>query len=488
MPQPSRRTWWYAASAALVTALTGLTWGCAARDDAPTGSSASSTASSTPRSTAGSAPGAAAASGAATASTADPGVSGKVGPATGPTGNATGPSPAASASTPGASPSGDPGDATAPTDDSFYTPPAKLLAGPHGSVIWSRRTAGPKSGTTWLVLYRSVDLHGRPIAVSGTVSLPNGAAPQGGWPVLSWAHGTTGIADQCAPTRLAGGLLGAYQGTVLASLDRWLDAGYAVAATDYQGLGTPGPHPYLIGPAAARSVTDAALAAREFSPSVSTQWFAAGHSQGGHAAMWTAGVGPAWAPSMRLRGVVAFAPPSGLGGAVATLRGQPLSGGGFIPLLLRGAQTVESLPDAKLLTPTMAKAMPEADASCIDRLMSPTGWGGLKTNEVFVPDADLARFAAVLGANDPVKAKPSVPVYVAQGGRDTVVMSELTGELVAALKASGAKVTYQTYPAADHLTVLPLAEADAATWMNTTWASAAKSTPAKATPPTATSR
>ncbi|XVX19997.1 lipase family protein [Actinomycetota bacterium] len=480
MPQPSRRTWWYAASATIVTAVTGLTWGCAARQDtAPAGTSAVATASATAGSTTGAAP-----TPGAPADTPDPGVSGKVGPATGPTGNATGPSPAASASTPGATPSGDPGDVKAPTDDSFYTPPAKLLAGPHGSVIWSRRTAGPKSGVTWLVLYRSVDLRGKPIAVSGTVSLPNGPAPKGGWPVLSWAHGTTGIADQCAPTRLAGGLLGAYQSTVLASLDRWLDAGYAVAATDYQGLGTPGPHPYLIGPAAARSVTDAALAAREFSPTLSKDWFAAGHSQGGHAAVWTAGVGPAWAPSLRLRGVVAFAPPSGLGGAVATLRGQPLSGGGFIPLLLRGAQTVESLPDAKLLTPTMAKAMPEADASCIDRLMSPTGWGGLKTNEVFVPDADLARFAAVLGDNDPVKAKPSVPVYVAQGRRDTVVMSELTDELVAALKTTGAKVKYKAYPAADHLTVLPLAEADAATWMNTTWASAAKPTPATTTPTT----
>ena len=81
--------------------------------------------------------------------------------------------------------------------------------------------------------------------MSGTVSVPKGRAPKGGWPVISWGHGTTGIADACAPSRdsasnPAHGLIDyAYP-----LLQRWLKAGYAVVRTDYQGLGTPGAHPY----------------------------------------------------------------------------------------------------------------------------------------------------------------------------------------------------------------------------------------------------
>src|ERR1700677_1252030 len=39
-----------------------------------------------------------------------------------------------------------------------------------------------------------------PIAVSGALYLPRGAPPEGGWPLLAWAHGTVGIADVCAPS------------------------------------------------------------------------------------------------------------------------------------------------------------------------------------------------------------------------------------------------------------------------------------------------
>lgn len=38
------------------------------------------------------------------------------------------------------------------------------------------------------------------IPVSGSLFLPEGMPPKGGWPVIAWAHGTVGIADICAPT------------------------------------------------------------------------------------------------------------------------------------------------------------------------------------------------------------------------------------------------------------------------------------------------
>ena len=107
------------------------------------------------------------------------------------------------------------------------------------------------------MLYRSTSPTGAPIAVSGTVAVPKGNAPRGGWPVITWAHGTTGIADACAPSRA--NVLGGYDNPLL---NRWLQAGYAVVRTDYEGLGTPGDHPYLIGVSEGRSVLDMVRAAR----------------------------------------------------------------------------------------------------------------------------------------------------------------------------------------------------------------------------------
>lgn len=85
------------------------------------------------------------------------------------------------------------------------------------------------------VVYQGVGYDGAGRGVSGSVFLPAGDAPPEGWPVVSYAHGTTGLADHCAPSRAG-----------LSRLERehvarWLAAGYVVAATDYEGLASAGP-------------------------------------------------------------------------------------------------------------------------------------------------------------------------------------------------------------------------------------------------------
>src|SRR5439155_8955103 len=116
----------------------------------------------------------------------------------------------------------------------------------HGALISAHRLSGQAAlkpaASNRLLLYRSASVDGSPTDVSGTLAMPKGTAPRGGWPVITWAHGTTGIADKCAPTRAPNN--GNYDHPLL---QRWLKAGYAVVRTDYEGLGTPGPHPYLIG-------------------------------------------------------------------------------------------------------------------------------------------------------------------------------------------------------------------------------------------------
>ena len=86
----------------------------------------------------------------------------------------------------------------------FYKPPKKLPK-EHGTLIWARKATGlvplADAKYTKLVLYSSRTPQGAKTAVSGSVSVPKGKVPKGGWPVITWAHGTTGVADACAPSR-----------------------------------------------------------------------------------------------------------------------------------------------------------------------------------------------------------------------------------------------------------------------------------------------
>ncbi|MCM6775234.1 lipase family protein [Nocardia sp. CDC159] len=370
----------------------------------------------------------------------------------------------------------------APDGLEFYSAPADLISGAHGSVIWSRPLTGDPAvpgARNYLVLYRSVDAQGRAVAVSGTVAVPEGDAPQGGWPLISWAHGTTGVADGCAPSRDTGPDYPAhdYTAQVRAVQARWVAAGYAVAQTDYQGLGTAGGHGYLIGEMEQRAVADMALAAREIEPGIGTRWVAMGHSQGGQAAIFTAARAQGWAPQLRLLGAVALAPASHVGltiraGTLAANAGSSElasaagSGIAFVPLLVRGAQTVADIDPARFLTPAALALLPQADERCIGGLRERDSWGGLPGGEVFRSDADASALIGVLDDNDPSPLRLPVPLLVAQGRADTVVTPPATDAMVAQQKLTGQPVAYRNYPGADHRGVLDVSFDDALPWVD----------------------
>ena len=139
---------------------------------------------------------------------------------------------------------------TGPAGVKFYTPPSKLPGKTHGDLIRARKLKGAaalKSAASQRARALPLDERRRQaVAVSGTVAIPKGKAPKGGWPIITWAHGTTGIADQCAPSRdSASSPAHGYIAYAYPQLNGWLKAGYAVVRTDYEGLGTPGAHPYL---------------------------------------------------------------------------------------------------------------------------------------------------------------------------------------------------------------------------------------------------
>jgi len=192
----------------------------------------------------------------------------------------------------------------APAD--FYTAPDPLPSDVPGTLI----RAEPMEPFTddslaWRVLYVSTAVDGTPIAVSGMVAAPAGPAPEGGRDVVSWAHGLTGLEDRCAPSR--GFRFFGHDFYELAP--EIVAAGYVGVATDYEGLGTPGVHPYLVGPSEGRGVLDIVKAAQQVEDTYANDrvvvW---GLSQGGHAALFAGEIAPSWAPELEVLGVAATAP------------------------------------------------------------------------------------------------------------------------------------------------------------------------------------
>ena len=140
----------------------------------------------------------------------------------------------------------------------------------------------PQAGRAVRQAYGTVDQHGRNAIATSAVFLPHGTPPPGGWPVVAWAHGTTGLGDDCAPSTQPRSERDAEY------LGHWLDRGYAVVAADYAGLGTPGLLSYLNGQAAARGIVDSLVAARADGLPLSPRWALVGQSQGAGAALVTA--------------------------------------------------------------------------------------------------------------------------------------------------------------------------------------------------------
>jgi alpha-beta hydrolase superfamily lysophospholipase len=209
--------------------------------------------------------------------------------------------------------SGVPGTPTAPaltriTDGlgGFYAIPSPLPPGPPGSLVrtaaMSTGGALPAGATAYRILYHSETDAGADVAVSGMVVVPGGRPPAGGFPIVSWAHGTTGLAPSCAPSLEGVGSI--------PLVDQFVSAGWIVAATDYEGLGaSTGLHPYLVGTSEAQDVLDAARAARAVAgPLASNTVVVAGHSQGGQAALFAGQIAQSYAPELFVIGVAAFAP------------------------------------------------------------------------------------------------------------------------------------------------------------------------------------
>ena len=163
----------------------------------------------------------------------------------------------------------------------FYATPSNLSSTKPGDLLRKESFTGyslPKGATAMRILYHSLDATGKDVATSGVVLIPGGVPPAKGWPIIAWAHGTSGVARLCAPSAMKD----VYYGDE--GLMPMVAAGFAVVATDYHGLGTEGPHQYVNKTAQAHDVVYSIPAARAAVSSLGAQWVVDGHSQGGLAA------------------------------------------------------------------------------------------------------------------------------------------------------------------------------------------------------------
>lgn len=164
----------------------------------------------------------------------------------------------------------------------FYDVPDPLPAGKPGTLIRSQEFNQyqiPFSITAVRILYHSRSAGGEDVAASGVVLYPYGKKPpSGGWPIIAWAHGFSGVARACAPSLMRNIGHGPF-------LSMYVNLGYAVVATDYTGLGTRFRNAFLDGPSNAADVIGSIPAARAAVPELGARWVVMGEAEGGLAAL-----------------------------------------------------------------------------------------------------------------------------------------------------------------------------------------------------------
>ena len=345
--------------------------------------------------------------------------------------------------------------ATAATPTTTTTTAPATPPGP-GTVVERQRLDEPGTdGSVWRVRYRSLSVAGEPVEVTGIVARPDGPAPRGGFPVLAWAHGTTGVADDCAPSRSGA--------ASVPGLQTLLDSGFVVAATDYEGLGTPGVHPYLVSVSEGRGVLDAARAAIEVADGSSSAVVVVGHSQGGHAALAAAEIAIEWAPELDVAGTVAIAPAADVGIMMPVMFGAP-GAFGFGALVAAGwTDAYDELDETDVLTPAGMAIADVARERCLGDVFEAVG--GQRIDElVATPPHELPDWQRRIDENSIAADRVAGPVLVVHGVDDPVVPLLLSDLLVESFCAAGVPVAYRTYVDQDHSSVVEAATEDIERW------------------------
>jgi len=358
---------------------------------------------------------------------------------------------------------------------SFYAVPQPIPT-KTGTLIKSEKVAAPDlHGTVYRVMYVSQTVDDKPVAVTGLVVVPKTAAPTGGYPVVTWGHGTNGMADICTPSL--------QPSNAVPLTNTLLDKGWEVTASDYQGEGTPGLLPYIAGVSAARNTIDIVRAARDLPDAhASDHYVVWGHSEGGQTAMFASNIGTAYAPELKLEGVVAGAPPSQFGLIYTFLKTSPYRY--YLLMAAGGLNTAygDKAPLDQVLTPAGMKYVPLLDKVCAGGLSKQLGTvsvEGLTKGDPFKNPA----WKQVLEANDPqgfTKAS-AAPLLMIQGGNDEQIPPASTAVLAQHLCGLHQDLQRWIYPGQSHSGVIAPSAGDMTHWIADRFAGGANPDPYKPT-------
>jgi uncharacterized membrane protein HdeD (DUF308 family)/pimeloyl-ACP methyl ester carboxylesterase len=339
-----------------------------------------------------------------------------------------------------------------PVVDDFYAAPDEVADEPGVLLRAERFDRGiPAEAEAWRILYTTTREDGVPGIASGLVVTPaeRGSAPG---EVIAWAHGTTGVDETCAPSVLED----PFDAGAFFALDRVLDEGWTLVASDYIGLGTSGPHPYLIGEGEGRSVLDAVRAARQLDElALADRTIVWGHSQGGHAALWTGILAPEYAPDVNVEAVAALAPASDLTGLLEGLETLP-GGSVFATYMLQAyAAHYDDVSLGDYVRPGARVSFDEIARRC---LAEPAVFTSILTSlgtdwSTYFDDLSTGPLAARIEQNIP-SGPIEADLLIAQGESDPLVLPVVQERFVRARCEAGDDLEYRTYPDRDHVGVV----------------------------------
>lgn len=327
-----------------------------------------------------------------------------------------------------------------------------------------------------LIKYTSVDSTGHEIEEYARVYVPRTTKQT---PVISFAPGTTGLGDECAAS------LEQPWKADWANYDSHMAAyagqGYAMVITDYEGMRDPDLlHHYMVGELEGRAVLDAARAAFKVGETQGqldpNQLFLAGYSQGGQAAGWADRLAPAYAPELKIRGLVAFAPVSSLSSSLADItRGSTLSWFGPYVLVSFGDYYHQNYPLSSIL---LSKWIPTLKNDVLGHCINSVKYWGPHPEDVYTPaflnalktntlDTSYPDLASEMAKNDPWTATTATPKLINQGAKDNVILPDQQTRALPQLCAAGTgPVQLSSYPNASHYTVMVQSFRDVLTWLN----------------------
>ncbi|MGK5682679.1 alpha/beta fold hydrolase [Actinoplanes sp. URMC 104] len=292
------------------------------------------------------------------------------------------------------------------------------------------------------ISYVSTNVNGVVVTATGLVLTPKTGKNN---KIVVWGHGTTGLADQCAPSTSQA----VFWPEARAAIAELLARGWTVTAPDYPGLGTALPHPYLVGASEGRSMIDSVKAARNLDASLGTQYAIDGHSQGGQGALFANELAAAYDGPLTLRGVAAIAPVSNADLFAPLIPGTPAQG--YLVMALYGLQAVDpTVNPVTLLAPPARQRTGVLQTGCLYQILE--AYESLTAQQLLVGGAlpqsvitKLSRYA------NPAQKPSTAPILLVQGTADEAVPYVITaGPLLTQLGAYSQPVEFVELDGATH--------------------------------------